>query len=229
MKGVRMVASASALSTAVGLDSRPAGWTAAARCMMPRRWCVTSEVDVTDPNNPRQGGVVLTIEAVEAAVRRARAEGQVIVMCHGCFDIVHPGHIRHLQFAASLGDRLVVTITADAAMGKGRGRPLIPEQYRAETLAALRCVDFVAIDPNPTAVENLQLLRPDVYVKGHEYENSRDRRFLAERKVVEACGGRVVLSPGDVIFSSTKLIGAMRGEAAASSGHSFTVHPPRRA
>lgn len=196
---------------------------------MPRRWCVTGEVDVTDANNPRQGGVVLTIEEVEAAVRRARGEGQIVVMCHGCFDLLHPGHIRHLRFAASLGDRLLVTITGDAAMRKGPGRPLIPQQYRAEHLAALSCVDFVSIDPNPTAVHNLQLLRPNIYVKGHEYENSRDRRFLAEKKVVEACGGRVILSPGDVVFSSTKLIEAMRGEADALSGDSFAVQLPWRA
>ncbi len=129
-----------------------------------------------------------------------------VVQCHGCFDIVHPGHIRYLQFARSCGDLLVVSITGDAAIDKSPTRPFIPQELRAENLAALEFVDFVTIDPNPTAAELLAALRPDVYVKGREYATSADPRFLEERQIVESAGGSVVFSSGDVVFSSTRLL-----------------------
>ena len=130
---------------------------------------------------------------------------RTVVQCHGCFDIVHPGHIRYLQFARAQGDILVVSITGDAAMDKGELRPYIPEELRAGTLAALELVDYVVIDDHPTAAEVLSLLRPDVYVKGQEYATSADPRFLAERDIVESYGGRVIYSSGEVVFSSTSL------------------------
>mgnify|MGYP000864572560 CR=1 FL=1 len=137
------------------------------------------------------------------------ANGRRLVQCHGCFDIVHPGHIRHLRQARALGDALLVSITGDAEITKGTGRPLIPEELRAENLAALDCVDFVYIDPSPTALALLRAVRPDVYVKGREYESNSDPRFREEREAVESAGGRVVFSSGDVVFSSTALIAAM--------------------
>lgn len=143
----------------------------------------------------------------------ARAAGRRVVHCHGCFDIVHPGHIRHLRFARSLGDHLLVTITGDSAMAKGEGRPLIPQELRAENLAELDCVDWVYVEPRPTAAELLAEVQPDIYVKGREYEFNADPRFQAEREAVERSGGRVVFSSGDVIFSSTALIAAMEAHA----------------
>ncbi|MBC7833670.1 MAG: adenylyltransferase/cytidyltransferase family protein [Phycisphaerales bacterium] len=144
------------------------------------------------------------------AVRaRARAEGLTVVQCHGCFDIVHPGHIRHLRHAKSHADILLVTITGDVEMKKGTGRPLIPEELRAENLAALDFVDWVYVEQRPTAAELLAEVQPDVYVKGREYELNNDPRFKAERSAVESHGGRVVFSSGDVIFSSTALIAAL--------------------
>ena len=139
----------------------------------------------------------------------ARAAGKTVVHCHGCFDIVHPGHIHYLQFARSLGDLLIVTVSADVQVNKGINRPLIPDDLRATSLAALECVDAVYVNPNPTAVEILAELQPDVYVKGREYETNNDPRFLAERDQVTRHGGRVVFSSGDVIYSSTALIGAL--------------------
>lgn len=155
----------------------------------------------------------MTAEAVAAHVRQAQADGEVVVMCHGCFDIVHPGHVRHLQQAAKLGDRLLVTITGDSLIEKGTGRPLIPQELRAENLAALDCVDWVAINPRPTAAELLELVQPDIYVKGREYEHNRDPRFRLEREIVERHGGRVVFTSGDVVFSSTALINALEESA----------------
>lgn len=142
-------------------------------------------------------------------VRDAQSGGETVVLCHGCFDIVHPGHIRHLQQAARLGDRLLVSITGDLLMRKGDNRPLIPQELRAENLAALDCVTWVTVDDHPTAAELLELVRPDVYVKGREYEHNRDPRFQLERQIVERHGGRVVFTSGDVVFSSTALIGAL--------------------
>jgi rfaE bifunctional protein kinase chain/domain/rfaE bifunctional protein nucleotidyltransferase chain/domain len=135
----------------------------------------------------------------------------VLVHCHGCFDVVHPGHIHHLQHARSLGDVLVVSISSDSYVNKGFDRPLIPDDLRAASLAALECVDFVHVNEHPTAVELLDELRPDVYVKGREYEQNHDPRFLAEREAVLRHGGRVVFSSGDVVYSSTALIGQMPG------------------
>lgn len=138
-----------------------------------------------------------------------RREGKTLVQCHGCFDIVHPGHIRHLQHAAGLGDVLLVTITADAVMNKGGGRPLFTQDLRAENLAALDFVDYVYVNPDATAETLLADVQPDIYIKGREYENNSDPRFVAERTIVESKGGRVVFSSGDIVFSSTALISAM--------------------
>jgi len=143
----------------------------------------------------------------------ARRQGKTVVQCHGCFDIVHPGHVRHLQHAAREGDLLLVTITADAVMNKGLGRPLFPQELRAENLAALDCVDWVYINPDPTAEKLLDEVRPDIYLKGREYESNDDPRFAAERRAVERHGGRVVFSSGDVVFSSTALVSALEHRA----------------
>jgi rfaE bifunctional protein kinase chain/domain/rfaE bifunctional protein nucleotidyltransferase chain/domain len=135
------------------------------------------------------------------------------VQCHGCFDIVHPGHLRHLRHARAQGDILLVSITGDSMIDKGTGRPLIPQELRAENLAALDCVDWVYVEPRPTAVELLCEVQPDVYVKGREYENNNDPRFAAERRAVLEHGGRIVFSSGDVVFSSSALIAALEQSA----------------
>ncbi|MDP9175202.1 MAG: PfkB family carbohydrate kinase [Planctomycetota bacterium] len=145
-------------------------------------------------------------ERLLAVRQAARAGGRTVVHCHGCFDIVHPGHIQHLQYARSLGDELIVTVSADSQVNKGIDRPLIPDDLRAGSLAALECVDWVYVNPQPTATELLEKLEPDIYVKGSEYERNVDPRFLAEREAVQKHGGRVVFSSGDVVYSSTELI-----------------------
>lgn len=153
---------------------------------------------------------LLSREALCAWRDNERAHGRIVVHCHGCFDIVHPGHIQHLQYARSLGDTLVVSVTTDRNVNKGFARPLIPDDLRAASLAALECVDAVHLCPEPTAVELLGALRPDIYVKGREYEHNHDPRFLAERDTVIRHGGRVVFSSGDIVYSSTSLIGRMQ-------------------
>jgi rfaE bifunctional protein nucleotidyltransferase chain/domain len=167
----------------------------------------------TDGLPPSVAAKIVSREGLLAAREQARKAGRRLVQCHGCFDIVHPGHIRHLRQARGLGDLLLVSITGDPLIRKGEGRPLIPEELRAENLAALDCVDLVYIDSNPTALELLRAVKPDIYVKGKEYEFNNDPRFGLERDAVEQAGGRVVFSSGDVVFSSTALIAALEQSA----------------
>src|SRR5580765_3482437 len=115
---------------------------------------------------------ILSIHQLLELRERAADAGRSVVHCHGCFDIVHPGHIHHLQYARSLGDLLVVSVSADSQVQKGVNRPLIPDDLRVASLAALECVDAVYLNPDPTAAELLGKLKPDVYVKGREYERS---------------------------------------------------------
>ena len=167
--------------------------------------------------NVRRATKVLSAEQLAARREQARAMGLTVVQCHGCFDIVHPGHIRHLKQARQQGDILLVTITSDGSFTKRAGSPLIPEELRAENLAELDCVDWVHVDTHSTAAELLEAVRPDVYVKGREYETNNDPRFSQERSTVERHGGRVVFSSGDVVFSSTALIAML--ERAADPYH----------
>ena len=156
---------------------------------------------------------ILERDSLAQKLREVQAAGRKVVQCHGCFDIVHPGHVQYLQFARQLGDVLVVSLTGDAAVAKGVDRPYIPQELRAENLAALEFVDWVVIDTNATACDLLELLRPDVYVKGREYAGATDPRFLREKEIVERHGGRVVFHSGDVVFSSTQLIQSLEREA----------------
>jgi len=149
---------------------------------------------------------LLRIRQVAAADRRT------VVLCHGCFDIVHPGHVRYLHFARQQGDILIVSMTSDAAIDKGPLRPYIPQELRAENLAALECVDYVYVDPHPTASALLESVQPDIYIKGGEYETSQDPRFLRERATVESYGGRIVFSSGQPVFSSSYIISHMADE-----------------
>lgn len=135
-----------------------------------------------------------------------RKNRKITVHCHGCFDIVHPGHLRYLQFARRQGDVLIVSLTSDDAIEKSDGtRPYIPQELRAENLAALEFVDHVVISDGPTAEPVIESLKPDVYIKGKEYEHATDPGFMAEKQLVESAGGRVIYSSGDVVFSSTDL------------------------
>lgn len=137
-----------------------------------------------------------------------KSRGQRIVHCHGVFDLLHPGHIRHLAVAKREGDVLVVTLTPDQHVNKGPGRPVFTERLRAEALAALQDVDYVAINQWPTAVETIRTLRPDVYVKGGDYANRQDDitgKINDEEAAVIALGGRIHFTD-EITFSSSKLI-----------------------
>ncbi len=158
------------------------------------------------------GDKIVSREQLVALREDLRARGKKLVQCHGCFDVVHPGHIRYLRFARSLGDVLLVSVSADEVVDKGYDRPRIPERLRMENLAALEFVDLVSLSEESWGGPMLEAVRPDVYVKGREYETLDDPRFAREKALVESWGGQVVYGSGDVVFSSTDLIEA-RGDA----------------
>ena len=151
---------------------------------------------------------VRTIAELATILEWVRRSGKRIVQAHGAFDLLHVGHVRHLEAARELGDVLVVTLTADRFVNKGPGRPVFGEALRAEMLANMQCVDWVAINPEPDAVGVLGALRPDVYVKGKDYQNPEGDvtgKIVAEREAVERHGGRIHFTD-EVVFSSTELI-----------------------
>ncbi len=140
-----------------------------------------------------------------------RSEGKKIIHCHGVFDLLHVGHIRYLEHAKKFGDILVVTITQDQYVNKGPNRPAFTEELRAESLAALDCVDYVAINQWPTAIETIKLLKPDFYVKGSDYKDSKDDitgKIIDESAAVQSIGGEVRFTE-DITFSSSQLINSV--------------------
>ncbi len=137
----------------------------------------------------------------------SRPRKKPVIMCHGTFDIVHPGHVRHLMYASEKAEILIASLTCDAHINKANYRPFIPEQLRAMNLAAIECIDYVIIDSNPTPLENLKFLQPDYFAKGYEYTSGGVHpKTSEEAKVIEAYGGEIIFTPGDVVFSSSAFI-----------------------
>lgn len=151
---------------------------------------------------------ILPLEGLAAAIAEHKAEGRRVVLCHGVFDLLHPGHIRHFDAARREGDVLVVTLTPDRYVNKGPGRPVFNEQLRLESIAALESVDHVALNHWPTAVETIHLLKPDIYAKGDEYrarEQDLSGMIFEEERAIIAEGGRLHFTT-DVTFSSSHLL-----------------------
>lgn len=149
----------------------------------------------------------LSLTEIARRIAQLKKQGKTIVHCHGCFDLMHPGHIKYLQAAKEMGDILVVTLSPDRYVDKGPGRPVFSENLRAECLAALESVDYVAINEWPTAEETLRLLRPHYYVKGQEFENLEDKTGKVQREfqVVQEVGGKMRFTH-EIVFSSTELL-----------------------
>jgi rfaE bifunctional protein kinase chain/domain len=132
---------------------------------------------------------------------------QRAIMCHGVFDVVHPGHVRHLLYAKSKAPVLVASITADRHITKGDYRPHVPQDLRAINLAAFEMIDYVVIDQNATPLDNLAVIQPDYFAKGYEYTaNGLPPKTAEEMAVVRSYGGELIFTPGDIVYSSTKLI-----------------------
>jgi rfaE bifunctional protein nucleotidyltransferase chain/domain len=151
---------------------------------------------------------VRTLEEVAQFAAQLRDAGRAVVQAHGTFDLLHLGHVRHLEAARRLGDVLIVTITADRYVNKGPGRPVFTAERRAEMLATLEYVDWVAINDSADAVSAISRIRPSIYVKGQDYQNPQGDitgKITLERDAVEALGGRIQFTD-EVMFSSTELI-----------------------
>jgi len=141
-------------------------------------------------------------------VRADRRQGRTIAFANGCFDLLHAGHIRYLQAAASEADRLVVAVNDDpVAATKGPGRPILSAADRAEVVAALRGVDYVTIFPEPTVTPLLELLRPDVHCKGTDYTVES----VPERDTVLRYGGRIAIVGDPKDHSTRDLLARIRG------------------
>jgi cytidyltransferase-like protein len=137
----------------------------------------------------------------------SRPRSKSVIMCHGVFDVVHPGHIRHLLYAKSKADLLIASITADHHITKGVHRPHVPQDLRAVNLAAFEVVDYVVIDKNPTPLENIRLIEPDYFAKGFEYTaTGMPAKTAEEAEVIGAYGGEIIFTPGDIVYSSSNLI-----------------------
>lgn len=150
---------------------------------------------------------IVDIYILARKVEELKARGKKIVHCHGCFDLMHPGHIKYFQAAKKMGDILVVTVTPDKYVDKGPERPVFNQELRADSIAALECVDYVAINIWPTAEETLRLLVPDIYVKGQEFENLEDKtgKLQKEYRILKEIGAEMRFTH-EIVFSSTELL-----------------------
>jgi D-beta-D-heptose 7-phosphate kinase/D-beta-D-heptose 1-phosphate adenosyltransferase len=142
-------------------------------------------------------------------LRQLQSRGQKVVFTNGCFDLLHPGHVAYLEQARSLGDALIVGVNTDASvrrLAKGAARPVTPEADRARVLAALACVDRVALFDEDTPLELITALQPDVLVKGGDYKLAE----IVGREVVQARGGQVLALPFVPGYSTTALLHRLR-------------------
>ena len=163
--------------------------------------------------------IVSRREAARAAAR-ARGRGERVVFTNGCFDLLHVGHVRCLERARRLGDRLVVAVNSDASVRrlKGSGRPVVPARQRAEVVAALACVDWVVVFAADTPESLIAAVRPDVLAKGGDWPLDA----IAGRRAVEGRGGRVVRLPEVPGVRTTRILERARRAGAA------TARSPRR-
>lgn len=151
---------------------------------------------------------IRSVAELGALAAEARLAGRTVVYSHGVFDLMHFGHLRHLEAARRLGDVLVVTVTADQYVNKGPGRPVFPALVRAEMLAALEIVDWVAINDAPLSVPVIETIKPTIYVKGSDYVQAQDDvtgGIAIEQQAVEKHDGKLVFTD-EVTYSSSTLI-----------------------
>ena len=150
----------------------------------------------------------LDFEACTEVLSAHRQQGHKIVLCNGVFDLLHPGHIAHLQAAKAMGDILIVSLTASVCVNRGPGRPIFSDELRQNSLAALGCVDYVVITPKVTALEMIETVRPHIYCKGDEYANPNNDvtgNIEKEANLVKKYGGEIRYT-SEITFSSTRLI-----------------------
>lgn len=169
-------------------------------------------IDPRIPRDPRPDRRIqrpsLDAAGLERFLQDARATRKRIVFTNGVFDLLHPGHIRYLQAARAHGDLLIVGLNSDASVrrNKGPGRPINPEDERAEVLAALACVDAVSIFDDDTPADIIRRVQPDILVKGADWPADQ----IVGRETVEARGGRVVLEAVEQGYSTSSIVDKVR-------------------
>jgi rfaE bifunctional protein kinase chain/domain len=171
----------------------------------------TGEIDIGSTK-------IVALSQLSECATTLRAQGKTVALCHGTFDLLHIGHIRHISRASQIADAVIVTVTADAYVSKGPGRPVFNERLRAEQIAALQGVTFVAINFAITGVNVIEIVKPDFYVKGSDYKNPEDDvtgNISVEEHSVRNIGGSVVFTD-ELTFSSSKLL-----------NENFEVLPPQ--
>lgn len=151
-------------------------------------------------------GRVLSLRELLEARARVQAEGKIVILTNGCFDLLHLGHVEYLRKAKALGDVLVVAVNSDASTKRLKGplRPILPEATRAGIVAALAWVDYVVVFEEDTAEKLVGAMRPEVYVKGGDYE--AEGKALPEAAAVASYGGKVVLLPLVPGYSTSEII-----------------------
>ncbi|MFH1005232.1 MAG: PfkB family carbohydrate kinase [Bacteroidota bacterium] len=153
---------------------------------------------------------ILSLEELAVVCAKIKKQGKKIAQCHGCFDLLHPGHIKHFESAKKIADVVVVTVTPDSFVNKGLGRPVFNEKLRLESLAGLASVDYVALNKWPTAIETVKIVKPDFYVKGQDYkdrEKDVTGNIKLEEDAVNSVGGKIYFTE-EITFSSSSLINA---------------------
>ena len=151
---------------------------------------------------------ILNIDSLSKILQKYKSKGKKIVLCHGVFDLLHIGHIKHFEEAKSLGDILIVTVTPDQYVNKGPNRPAFKTHYRLEALASLENIDFVCENKWSNAINTIKKIKPDIYCKGPDYKKNEeditgkiDEEVTATKKV----GGKVVYT-SDITFSSSNIL-----------------------
>jgi len=148
---------------------------------------------------------VLTHDNLEIEINRLKASRKTIGLCHGCFDVLHFGHLIHLNEAAKQVDFLIVSVTPDQYVNKGPTRPIFGEQKRVFFLSNLRSVDCVFLNDTSDALRPLSLVNPDIYFKGADYKGHKSEGYLREETFCSSKGIRLVHTVGDR-FSSTETL-----------------------
>ena len=151
---------------------------------------------------------IISFEKLKLIIAKKKALGKKIVHCHGVFDLLHIGHIKHFREAKSLGDILIVTVTPDKYVQKGYDRPAFNLDTRLESLAELSIIDYVVANKWLTAIKAIKIIAPDTYCKGPDYRDTRSDitgKIKEEAKAVKLKGGRIHFTT-DISFSSSKLV-----------------------
>jgi len=163
-------------------------------------------------DNPKYYKKIVNLRTLKKILGR-RPRKEKVILCHGNFDVVHPGHVRHLTYAKSKADILIVSITADKFIQKGIYRPFVPQNIRAINIAAFEMVNYVIIDDNKKPLNLIRDLKPDYFAKGFEYNSSGlPPATKEEQEVVTKYGGDIIFTPGDIVYSSTKILNIAQPE-----------------